>query len=117
MCRFNIDQSIVDYYHDLWHIERAFRMRKSDLQTRPIFHRSEQAIRSHVLVSFMALMMGKYLEIKTGISIKQIRTQLWRVHEAHLLDERTGQTHILRTDVRELGNPKLIDLLDPTKTH
>ncbi len=38
-------------------------MSKLDLQTRPIFHRSEQAIRSHVLVSFMALMMGKYLEI------------------------------------------------------
>ena len=111
------DQDIVDYYHDLWHIEQAFRMSKSDLQTRPIFHRTEQAIRSHVLVCFMALMMGKYLEIKTGSSIKQIRKQLWKVHEAHLLDERTGRTHIIQMDARKLGNPKLIDLLDPTKTH
>lgn len=69
------DQDVVDYYHDLWRIEQAFHMSKSDLQNRPIFHRTENAIRSHVLVCFVGLMMGKYLEIKTGISIKQIRKQ------------------------------------------
>ncbi|MCD8516441.1 MAG: IS1634 family transposase [Burkholderiaceae bacterium] len=111
------NQEIVDYYHDLWHIEQAFRMSKSDLQTRPIFHRTEDAIRSHVLVCFMALMMGKYLEIKTGASIKQIRKQLWKVHEAHLLNEITGKTHIVQMDARQLGNPQLIDLLEPTKPH
>lgn len=111
------NQDIVDYYHDLWHIEQAFRMSKSDLQTRPIFHRSEDAIRSHVLVCFVALMMGKYLEIKTGFSIKQIRKQLWKVHEAHLLDERTGRTHTMQMDARLLGNPQLIDLLETVKTH
>ena len=111
------DHEVVDYYHDLWHIEQAFRMSKSDLQTRPIFHRTEQAIRSHVLVCFMALMMGKYLEIKTGVSIKQIRKQLWKVHEAHLLNEITGKTHIVRMDARQLGNPQLIDLLESIKTH
>ena len=111
------NQDIVDYYHDLWHVEQAFRMSKSDLQARPIFHRTEEAIRSHVLVCFMALMMGKYLEIKTGASIKQIRKQLWKVHEAHLLNEITGKTHIVQMDARQLGNPKLIDLLQPAKTH
>ena len=111
------DQEVVDYYHDLWHVEQAFRMSKSDLQARPIFHRTEDAIRSHVLVCFMALMMGKYLEIKTGESIKQIRKQLWKVHEAHLLNEITGKTHIVQMDARRLGNPQLIDLLDPVKTH
>lgn len=111
------NQDIVDYYHDLWHVEQAFRMSKSDLQARPIFHRTEDAIRSHVLVCFMALMMGKYLEIKTGASIKQIRKQLWKVHEAHLLNEITGKTHIVQMDPRQLGNPQLIDLLEPIKTH
>jgi transposase len=55
--------------------------------------RTDGAIQSHVLVCFMALMMGKYLEIKTGASIKQIRKQLWKVHEANLLNEITGKTH------------------------
>jgi len=109
------DQDIVTYYHDLWHIEQAFRMSKSDLQTRPIFHRTEDAIKSHVLICFMALMMGKYLEIKTGTSLKQVRKQLWKVHEAHLLDERTGKTHVMCMNAREFANP--IDLLEPSFTH
>ena len=111
------DQDVVDYYHDLWHVEQAFRMSKSDLQARPIFHRTEDTIRSHVLVCFMALMMGKYLEIKTGTSVKQVRKQLWKVHEAHLLDERTGKTHVMQMNARELANPLLIDLLEPFFTH
>ena len=111
------NQDIVDYYHDLWNVEQAFRMSKSDLQARPIFHRTEDAIRSHVLLCFMALMMGKYLEIKTGASIKQVRKQLWMIHEAQLLDEVTGKTHIMRMDAQQTGNPLLIELLEPKKTH
>jgi len=66
------------------------------VQARPIYHRNEVTIKSHVLICFMALMMGKYLEIKTGMSLKRIRNTLWRVHEAHLRDERTGKVHIKR---------------------
>lgn len=61
--------------------------------------------------------MGKYLEIKTGASIKQFRKQLWQVHEAHLLNEITGKTHIVQMDPRQLENPQLIDLLEPNTTH
>lgn len=111
------DPEIVAYYHDLWHIEQAFRMSKSDLQTRPIFHRTDQAIRSHVLICFMALMMGKYLEIKTGRSIRQIRKQLWNVHEAHLLDPRTGETHVVGMDPHETAHPSLSELLEPHFTY
>ena len=52
-----------------------------------------------------------------GVSIKHIRKQLWRVHEAHLLDEPTGRTHTMQMDARLLGNPQLIDLLETVKTH
>ena len=82
---------IVAYYRDLWHVEQAFRMSKSDLKARPIFHYTKEAIRAHMLVCFMALMMGKYLEIQTDQSLRQIRDELWQVQEAHILDERTGE--------------------------
>lgn len=111
------DQDVVDYYHDLWNVEKAFRMTKSDLQARPIFHYTEQAIRAHLVLCFMGLMMSKYLELKTGQSTRQIRDQLWKVHEAHLLDERTGQKHVMQMNARELGNSELIDLLEPVCTH
>jgi transposase len=111
------DQDVVAYYHDLWHVEQAFRMSKSDLMTRPIFHRTKEAIQAHVLLSFMALMMGKYLEIKTGSSLKQVRRQLWAVHEAHLLDQHTGRTHVVRMDAHKTVSSSLIDLLHPSFTH
>ena len=90
---------IVGYYHDLWHIEQAFRISKSDLKTRPIFHRTEEAIRAHILICFIGLMLGKYIEIKTGLSLRHVRDLLWQVHEALVVDESTQQKHALRTEI------------------
>lgn len=111
------DGQIIAYYHDLWHVEQAFRMTKTDLQTRPIFHRTEEAIRSHVLICFMALMMGKYLEIKTSMSLRKIRDDLWQVHEAHIRDERTGYVHKLKVGLDLPATAKLIDLLKLENTY
>ena len=88
---------IVVFYRDLWYVEQAFRMCKSDLRARPIFHHSQEAIWAQVLICFMALMIGKYLEIKTGQSLRQIQDELWRVQEATIRD-----VHILRIDTSEL---------------
>lgn len=108
---------IVAYYRDLWHVEQAFRMSKSDLRARPIYHHTQEAIRAHVLICFMALMMGKYLEIKMGRSLRQIRQDLWRVHEAQIRDERTGETYLLRMDVGELVSSELMKLLNSDFPH
>lgn len=105
------NQDVIAYYHDLWHVEHAFRMTKSDLRTRPIFHRTQEAIRAHVLICFMALMMGKLLELKTGLSLKRIRDAIWKVHEAQLRDERTGQIHVLRMDPDGGENSALLEFL------
>lgn len=34
----------IAHYHELWHVERSFRMRKNDLKARPIFHHAKDAI-------------------------------------------------------------------------
>ena len=93
--------AVIDYYHDLWNVEQAFRMSKSDLQARPIFHRTEDAIRAHMLVCFMALMMGKYLEIKMHRSVRKIQEEIWRVHEIHLCYERTGEVYVKQMGTSE----------------
>lgn len=105
------NSKIIDYYHELWHVEQAFRVSKSDLQTRPIFHHTHQAIRSHVLLCFMALMMSKFLEIKTGLSINRIKNILWKVHEAHINDKLTGKTITLQTDLDEFYKAGLQKIL------
>lgn len=43
------DAGVINRYHDLWNAEKAFRMAKSDLAIRPIFHFDAQAIRVHLL--------------------------------------------------------------------
>jgi hypothetical protein len=111
------NSEVVAFYKDLWHVEQAFRMSKSDLRARPIFHYTQEAIKAHVLVCFMALMMGKYLEIKTGQSLRKIRDDLWKVHEAHVRDQRTGQVHVLRMDADAWNNSALGELLKSEFTH
>lgn len=66
------DQSIIDHYHNLWHVEHAFRITKSDLAARPIYHFKRKAIEAHILICFMALAVAKHMELKTKKSIKQI---------------------------------------------
>jgi transposase len=107
------NDKIIAYYHDLWHIEQAFRLSKTDLKTRPIFHYTHEAIKAHSLLCFMALMMGKFLEIKTGLSLQRVRDILWNVHEAHLEDKLTGHRITLQTNLTEFRQSGLADLLKP----
>jgi transposase len=92
-------------------------MSKSDLQTRPIFHRKRDAIRTHVLICFVAQMMGKYLELKSGASIRRVRDALWSIHEAEVQDLRTQATHTIRMDLNPLAKLGLLDLLNVDFTH
>ena len=108
---------VIAYYHDLWHVEQAFRMSKSDLQARPIFHRTQDSIRAHMLICFMGLMMGKYLEINTKRSLRQIRTALLQVHEAHIRNEQTGVVHVMQMDAGEFADSLFGKLLDSDLSH
>ena len=92
-------------------------MSKSDLQARPIFHRTQDSIRAHMLVCFMGLMMGKYMEIKTGVSLRKIREELWKVHEAQILDQSTGEVHVMQMERSKLTNSLLKKIGVPEHSH
>jgi len=55
-------KQIVDHYSNLWHIEKAFRMSKTDLRIRPIYHRLKHRIEAHICISFTAYSIYKELE-------------------------------------------------------
>ena len=93
------NQDIITRYHDLWHVEQAFRIAKSDLASRPVFHYKNQAVRSHILICFTALMFSKYLEIKTKLPIRKIIDSIWNVKEAKLFNKVTSQTISLESEV------------------
>lgn len=93
------NQTVIDHYHSLWHVEQAFRVAKSDLSTRPIFHFKKEAIQTHILICFMALAVSKYMEIKTNISLKRIVSALKRVTDAILVDKITAKKAIMRMNI------------------
>ena len=49
-------------YKELWQVEQAFRDMKSVLETRPVFHQTDETIRGHVFCSFLALVLRKELD-------------------------------------------------------
>ena len=56
------DDSVLENYRNLFHIERAFRMSKTDLRIRPIFHRLRHRIEAHICIAFTAYTVYKELE-------------------------------------------------------
>ena len=59
-------------YHELYQVERSFRMTKSDLAARPIFHRIRDSIEAHLTIVFAALAVSREAQARTGLSIKKI---------------------------------------------
>lgn len=56
------DNEVMENYKNLWHIEKAFRMSKTDLRIRPIYHRLRNRIEAHICISFTAYCIYKELE-------------------------------------------------------
>ena len=55
-------KQIIDNYKNLWQIEKAFRISKTDLRIRPIYHRIERRIEAHICIAFTAYAIYKELE-------------------------------------------------------
>lgn len=66
---------VIGAYHQLWHIEKSFRMSKHDLRARPIYHHTRDSIEAHMSIVFAALAITRLIEDRTGWSIKKfVRT-------------------------------------------
>jgi hypothetical protein len=66
---------VIGAYHRLFQIEKSFRMSKHDLQARPIYHHKRDSIEAHLTIVFAALAVSRWIEDRTGWSIKKfVRT-------------------------------------------
>lgn len=63
---------VIAKYHDLWHVEKSFRMSKSDLDARPMFNRIRDAIEAHLTIVFAALAVSHTIQSRTGLSIAKV---------------------------------------------
>ncbi|MDY0285674.1 MAG: IS1634 family transposase [Bacteroidales bacterium] len=85
---------VIDNYNNLWKIEKAFRISKTDLQIRPIYHRLRERIEAHICISFMAYMIYKELErvlkkAKCDISMNTAIKEINKMYEVKTDDNRT----------------------------
>ncbi|QAY68703.1 IS1634 family transposase [Xylanimonas protaetiae] len=67
---------VISSYHDLWHVEQSFRMSKTDLQARPFFARTRDAIEAHLTIVFTALAVSRTIQDRTGLSIRKVLREL-----------------------------------------
>lgn len=92
---------VVEQYNKLWNIERAFRISKTDLRIRPIYHRLKKRILAHICICFAAYTVYKELERqlhlqKTGISVE---TAIEEIRQIKQLTYRLPKSKQLKTKV------------------
>ena len=59
---------IIEHYNNQYEVERAFRISKTDLKIRPIYHRLETRIKAHILISFVSYAIYKEFDRKLKIN-------------------------------------------------
>lgn len=94
-------ETIIARYHNLWQVEKSFRMSKSDLLMRPVYHFRKETIEAHILICVMALAVAKFMEVKSGKSIKVILEVLKRVTDARVLHIATQEEALWRSVIPE----------------
>jgi hypothetical protein len=98
---------VIGAYHQLWHIEKSFRMSKHDLHARPIYHHKRESIEAHLAVVFAALAVTHEIETTTGWSIKRFvqTTRRYRTIAIRAGDHVLTAEEPLPTDLRNGPHP------------
>jgi transposase len=105
------NQTVIDQYHKLWHIKQTFRMSKYDLQARPIFHHEQDAIKAHLLICFVVLIVEKYLGLSTKLSLREIRFLVWNITETHIQERLTKGIFAFQSPTKEIMQSPLAGLI------
>ena len=102
---------VIASYHDLWHVEASFRMSKTDLRARPMFHDTRDAIEAHLTIVFAALAVARYLQDATGLSIKKIIRTLRPLQQitVHIV----GHEHLAADPITNAAQ-QILDAISPS---
>jgi transposase len=91
-------EKVIEQYKQLWYIEKTFRISKSDLKIRPIYHHLKRRIEAHICVAFAACKVYKELErqlysLKAGISPEKAIDILKTIYELSIRSPFSDQKH------------------------
>ncbi len=99
------NKQIIKNYSNLWHIEKAFRMSKTDLRIRPIYHHLQHRIEAHICISFTAYAVYKELERilyqeKSNLSLEKAKELTHNMYEVTytLPESKHAKSKLLKMD-------------------
>ena len=102
------NNKLFENYNNLWHIERAFRISKTDLRIRPIFHRLRHRIEAHICIAFCAYMIYKeldrvLLQEKSSLSVKKAADVTQNMYQItyELPDSKLVKSTLLKMDEQQ----------------
>ena len=103
-------EEVIAAYHTLWKIEDSFRLMKSTLEVRPVFHWTPKRIRGHFVVCFLSFMMERKLELllsdvkkaEESVSPEKIREALKSMQLAQVVLD--GDEVFIKTKNDQLAN-------------
>lgn len=107
------ENTVIERYHDLWRIEKSFRITKSDLEARPVFLRLDKTITCHLVIVFAGLAICRYLEIEMNMSIQKILKIAQKILTHKLTIVKTRETGFIETSIE---NPELCGQIEKLKT-
>lgn len=86
------NDEILTQYSNLWQVEESFRITKSDLKIRPVYHWKPSRVKAHLAISFAALFLVRHLEYRVKVqykklSPKKIKELLLSVQHSTLVDK------------------------------
>ncbi|HMR50491.1 MAG TPA: IS1634 family transposase [Arachnia sp.] len=95
---------VIGAYRQLLRIEKAFRMSKSDLKARPIYHHTKDSIQAHLTIVMAAMAVGHELEHRSGLSLRRLVRTLkrYRTFELNINGHTIHAATPLPTDIRGL---------------
>jgi len=99
-------QKILEQYHTLWKVEETFRTLKNYLETRPIFHWNPKRIKGHIVMSFIAYIMQRTLELELEKNNIEYSHQKIRdaIKNMEYIEFKTANQHLIaRTKINKLG--------------
>jgi len=92
-------------YKQLLEVERAWRTLKSELDMRPMYHRKRDRIEAHVLLCWLALLLVRVVEVRTGYTWPRVRQEMDRLHRG--VFECASGRFVQRTELTQLQHQLL----------
>jgi transposase len=106
-------EDVIENYLHLWQIEKAFRITKTDLKLRPVYHRLQKRIEAHICLNFVAYKIYKELERqlqlkKSTLSPETVIDILQSIYEIEITipnqNEKIRHTILLTEEHQTLAN-------------